>query len=183
MEKAEYQRSYRQANFERLAKYYREYRKRNRDRISARMREFYKANAVTIKVKERSRYNDKRVFATADELVSCRQNSRTAKTMRGPEHIVCLECGQILKTLSRHLRLAHNLTGEEYRDRWGCNRSTALAAVALCQELSQARKRIRLKPPARSRFGQRAAPPRRSRPSRLEGRLNHRKPTSPRQPR
>ncbi len=36
-----------------------------------------------------------------------------------PDHIVCLEDGQTMSTLKRHLRTSHNLTPEEYRQRWG----------------------------------------------------------------
>lgn len=32
--------------------------------------------------------------------------------------IFCLECGTGQKTLKRHLRTAHELTPEEYRERW-----------------------------------------------------------------
>ncbi len=35
-----------------------------------------------------------------------------------PEAITCLECGAKQKTLKRHLQTQHNLSPEEYRERW-----------------------------------------------------------------
>ena len=34
-------------------------------------------------------------------------------------HIVCLECGQSLKMLKRHLAADHGMTPDEYRAKWG----------------------------------------------------------------
>lgn len=34
------------------------------------------------------------------------------------EHIVCLECGQKLKMLKRHLKADHDMSPEDYRARW-----------------------------------------------------------------
>jgi predicted transcriptional regulator len=36
-----------------------------------------------------------------------------------PEYIVCLEDGQKLKMLKRHLMSHYNMTPEQYRERWG----------------------------------------------------------------
>lgn len=35
-----------------------------------------------------------------------------------PDHVVCLEDGAEFKTLKRHLGLVHNMTPEQYRERW-----------------------------------------------------------------
>jgi predicted transcriptional regulator len=35
-----------------------------------------------------------------------------------PDHIVCLECGQSLKMLKRHLATDHGMTPDEYRAKW-----------------------------------------------------------------
>ncbi len=35
-----------------------------------------------------------------------------------PDYIVCLEDGEKLKMLKRHLRTAHDLTPDDYRKRW-----------------------------------------------------------------
>lgn len=34
------------------------------------------------------------------------------------DYIICLEDGKHLKTLKRHLKTEHNLTPDEYRERW-----------------------------------------------------------------
>lgn len=36
-----------------------------------------------------------------------------------PDHVVCLEDGKTFKTLKRHLRAAHGLTEQQYREKWG----------------------------------------------------------------
>ena len=35
------------------------------------------------------------------------------------EYLICLEDGQQLKMLKRHLRAVYNMTPEQYRERWG----------------------------------------------------------------
>jgi predicted transcriptional regulator len=67
-----------------------------------------------------------------------------------PDHIVCLEDGLSFKSLKRHLRTHHNLTPEEYRQRWGLpsdypmvapNYAKARSALAKKMGLGQSRKR------------------------------------------
>ena len=48
--------------------------------------------------------------------------------------IVCLECGGLYEALPNHLRLTHELTVEEYKARWGYNRSTGLYCRALARK-------------------------------------------------
>jgi predicted transcriptional regulator len=36
-----------------------------------------------------------------------------------PDYIICLEDGKKFKSLRRHLRTHHNLTPEQYREKWG----------------------------------------------------------------
>ncbi len=45
-----------------------------------------------------------------------------------PDHIVCLEDGQKLKTLKRHLRASHGMTPDEYRQKWGLPASYPMVA-------------------------------------------------------
>ena len=40
------------------------------------------------------------------------------KKSRTEDHISCLECGKQFKSVKRHLRTHHNLSPEEYRDKW-----------------------------------------------------------------
>lgn len=37
----------------------------------------------------------------------------------GPDYMVCLDCGTTMLRLQRHIALAHNLTPDQYRERWG----------------------------------------------------------------
>ena len=36
-----------------------------------------------------------------------------------PDAITCLECGKKFKSLKRHIRTDHDLTPDEYREKWG----------------------------------------------------------------
>lgn len=47
-----------------------------------------------------------------------------------PDGVVCLECGRLLATLGRHLG-AHDLAFDEYRNKWGYNRTTTFASTPL----------------------------------------------------
>jgi predicted transcriptional regulator len=43
-------------------------------------------------------------------------------------HLICLACGKHFKTLKRHLRTEHELTPDQYRDRFGLPRSYPIIA-------------------------------------------------------
>ena len=43
------------------------------------------------------------------------------------DHVMCLECGLTFKSLPQHLG-KHHLTDDEYKARWGYNRTTPLVA-------------------------------------------------------
>jgi predicted transcriptional regulator len=45
-----------------------------------------------------------------------------------PDYIVCLEDGRKLKMLRRHLRLAYNMTPEQYREKWHLRRDYPMVA-------------------------------------------------------
>ena len=45
-----------------------------------------------------------------------------------PDHIVCLEDGMKLKTLKRNLRTIHDMTPDEYRQKWGLPASYPMVA-------------------------------------------------------
>lgn len=45
-----------------------------------------------------------------------------------PDYVTCLECGKKRKMLRRHLHTDHNLTVEEYRQRWGLSADHPLVA-------------------------------------------------------
>lgn len=45
-----------------------------------------------------------------------------------PDYLVCLECGARQKILKRHLRVAHDLSPDEYRERFGLRSDYPLTA-------------------------------------------------------
>jgi|SRR5271157_3076179 len=47
-----------------------------------------------------------------------------------PEYIVCLEDGQHFKSLKRHLQSQHDLSPEEYREKWGLPHDYPMVAPA-----------------------------------------------------
>jgi predicted transcriptional regulator len=44
------------------------------------------------------------------------------------DHIVCLDCGQSLKMLKRHISAEHQMTPDEYRAKWGLPPSYPMVA-------------------------------------------------------
>ena len=67
-----------------------------------------------------------------------------------PDYIVCLEDGKRFKSLKRHLRTHHDLTPEQYRERWGLAHdypmvapNYAAARSALAKKLGLGQKRRR----------------------------------------
>ena len=47
-----------------------------------------------------------------------------------PDGVVCLECGKLRKTLGSHMLLAHEMTLDDYREKWGFNRQTSFLAAS-----------------------------------------------------
>jgi predicted transcriptional regulator len=45
-----------------------------------------------------------------------------------PDHLVCLEDGETVTVLKRHLKAAHGLTPEQYRAKWGLPTHYPMAA-------------------------------------------------------
>ncbi len=61
-----------------------------------------------------------------------------------PDYIVCLEDGKKHKMLKRHLRAAHELTPDAYRERWGLARDYPLVAPKYAELRSMLAKKIGL---------------------------------------
>ena len=61
-----------------------------------------------------------------------------------PDYIVCLEDGEKYKMLKRHLRTAHELTPDAYRERWGLARDYPLVAPKYAELRSKLAKKIGL---------------------------------------
>ncbi len=67
------------------------------------------------------------------------------------DHIVCLECGAKNKMAKRHIRTAHNLSVEEYRERWNLDRNYPLVAPDYSAQRSKLAKKIGLGTKGRGR--------------------------------
>jgi predicted transcriptional regulator len=66
-----------------------------------------------------------------------------------PDYIVCLEDGQKFKSLKRHLRTHHDMSPEQYREKWGLPHDYPMVAPNYAQARSALAKK--------SGLGQRAA--------------------------
>jgi predicted transcriptional regulator len=61
-----------------------------------------------------------------------------------PEYIVCLEDGMHARTLKRHLRTAHGMTPEQYREKWGLPDDYPLIAAGYSAARSKMAKKLGL---------------------------------------
>jgi predicted transcriptional regulator len=61
-----------------------------------------------------------------------------------PDYIICLENGKKLKMLKRHLKTAHNMTPEEYREKWGLPMDYPMVAPNYAEHRSNLAKEIGL---------------------------------------
>ncbi|MEX2482468.1 MAG: MucR family transcriptional regulator [Gammaproteobacteria bacterium] len=61
-----------------------------------------------------------------------------------PEAIVCLEDGRHHRSLKQHLRTAHGMTPEQYRDKWGLPKGYPMVAPDFSAARSTTAKRIGL---------------------------------------
>jgi predicted transcriptional regulator len=61
-----------------------------------------------------------------------------------PGHVVCLECGKQFSMIKRHLATEHQLTPEQYRQRWGLPASYPLVAPNYAKVRSALAKKIGL---------------------------------------
>lgn len=60
------------------------------------------------------------------------------------EHLVCLEDGMKFKSLKRHLRSHHDLTPEQYREKWGLKPDYPMVAPAYAKVRSEMAKTMGL---------------------------------------
>jgi predicted transcriptional regulator len=47
-----------------------------------------------------------------------------------PDHLVCLDCGQHFSMLKRHFMTDHELTPEQYRQRWQLSSAYPMVTTA-----------------------------------------------------
>ena len=72
-----------------------------------------------------------RAWATAGTIKPAPTPPTPAVSIRKsvfPDHIACLEDGLKLKTLKRHLRTSHDMTPDEYRQKWNLPPSYPMVA-------------------------------------------------------
>jgi predicted transcriptional regulator len=62
----------------------------------------------------------------------------------GTDFLVCLEDGHKVKTLKRHLASHHQLTPDQYRQRWGLTKTYPMVAPAYAAQRSALAKQIGL---------------------------------------
>jgi predicted transcriptional regulator len=68
----------------------------------------------------------------------------SVKKSLGHDHLICLEDGLQFKSLKRHLKSHHNLTPEEYRQRWNLAADYPMVAPAYAERRSKLAKDIGL---------------------------------------
>ena len=61
-----------------------------------------------------------------------------------PDYIICLEDGKKQKMLKRHLKTAHSMSPNEYRERWGLPRDYPLVSPNYAKQRSELAKKIGL---------------------------------------
>lgn len=61
-----------------------------------------------------------------------------------PDSITCLECGKKMKMLKRHLSTDHNLTTDEYRQRWSLPANYPVVAPNYAEKRRELAKKIGL---------------------------------------
>jgi len=61
-----------------------------------------------------------------------------------PDIITCLECGKLFKSLKRHIRTDHDLTSEEYREKWSLPYDYPMVAPNYAAKRSAMAKKIGL---------------------------------------
>ncbi len=61
-----------------------------------------------------------------------------------PDYIICLEDGKKQKMLKRHLKTAHGMSPDKYRERWGLPRDYPMVAPNYAKTRSELAKKIGL---------------------------------------
>lgn len=102
------------------------------------------------------------VYRSLSEVVSSssapegRDPAVPIKASITPNYLICLEDGAKLKTLKRHLRVAHNMSPEAYRERWKLPGDYVMVAPNyaerrsdIAKELGLGTRRVRRKRPAK----------------------------------
>jgi predicted transcriptional regulator len=108
----------------------------------------------------------KKAFGGSPEAISTPPSDSATKTWQPaipvkksvtPDAVICLCCGQRLKTLKRHLQTAHQLTPSEYRASFGLKSDYPVVAPNYAAQRSNLAKSLGLG----RKVGARAAPKKR----------------------
>ncbi len=68
----------------------------------------------------------------------------TIKESVTPNYVICLECGRKAQMLKQHLSLAHGLTPDEYRQKWGLPSDYPIVAPKHARQRSEMAKKFGL---------------------------------------
>ena len=94
-----------------------------------------------------------RLIATVHETLGTLGTEKTAEKPKPavsikksvtPDYIVCLEDGKKQKMLKRHIKTSHNMTPEEYRQRWGLSSDYPMVTPIYSKQRSALAKKIGL---------------------------------------
>ena len=86
-------------------------------------------------------------LATVEQATAAPPKAEPAVDVRRSvvaDHIVCLDCGKHFSMLRRHLMTDHNMTPDQYRQRWELSRSYPLVAPNYTKTRSALAKKIGL---------------------------------------
>ena len=86
-------------------------------------------------------------LATAQQSAAAPRRPEPAVSVRASvhqDHLVCLDCGKHFSMLKRHLMTDHQLTPEQYRQRWQLQQTYPIVAPAYAKTRSAMAKRIGL---------------------------------------
>jgi predicted transcriptional regulator len=88
---------------------------------------------------------------TSAELEECLQDPRKVWTIRGPEWIACPDCGELHKTLNRHIGPRHNMNAAEFKAQPSLDgqvprfsKNASLMCLELRRRFSKKRKKLKL---------------------------------------
>lgn len=119
-----------------------EYHRRNKQKHAEYSRSWRHANRERIRKRWRAWDRKKRRSLTKEELAALREAAQNdPRVAITSSDIVCLHCGFRGKKLSPHLP-QHGQTTKEYKLEWGYNRWTALQAKETTAKQSQAHRRL-----------------------------------------
>ena len=109
-------------------------------------------NAVGIELAALGRDTDAGALKKLEPAISVRRSVR-------PDHLVCLICGKKQKLLKRHLTVEHELTPDEYRQKFGLKTDYPMVAPDYAQQRRELALSIGLGKPKKPGGGHARLPP------------------------